>query len=68
MLQELVGLDCAAMFARTGMAAELCAQFGFPKQKSYHYSKYGGEGPSSKLVTGFARQGQCVLPLGVSRV
>lgn len=35
-------LDCAAMFARKGVAMAFCNKFDFPKQKSYHYSKHGG--------------------------
>ncbi len=55
-------LDCAAMFARTGVAAEFCAKFVFPKQKSYHYFKYGGEAPPSRLITELARKGHvCCL-------
>ena len=61
-------LECAAMFARTGVAAELCAKFGFPKQKSYRYSKYGGEAPASKLITELAWKGHLLLCLGVSRL
>ena len=60
-------LDCAALFARPGVATDFCVKYGFPKQKSYHYTTYGGEAPASKLITEFAREGQLLLPLGVSR-
>lgn len=36
---------------------EFCERFGFPKQKSYHYSRYGGEGPANHLIREFARKG-----------
>lgn len=50
-------LDCCAMYARKGIAMEFCEKFGFPKQKSYHYSKYGGEIPANLLIREFARKG-----------
>jgi hypothetical protein len=50
-------LDCAAMFARKGVAVDFCRKFEFPKQKSYHYSKYGGDVPANVLIREFARKG-----------
>ncbi len=57
-------LDCAALFARLGVATDFCVKYGFPKQKSYHYSTYGGEAPASKLITEFARKGHFCSFLG----
>ena len=59
-------LDCAAMFARTGVATHFCVRYGFPKQKSYHYSKYGGEAPANHLIKEFARKGHYFCCLWVS--
>lgn len=59
-------LDCAAMFARKGLAVQFCDQYGSPKQKSYHYSKYGGEAPANYLVQEFARKGHYFCCLWVA--
>jgi hypothetical protein len=59
-------LDCAAMFARKGLAVQFCDKYGFPKQKSYHYTKYGGEVPANHLIREFARKGHYFCCIWVS--
>ena len=58
-------LDCAALFARKGVAVSSCDKYGFPKQKSYHYTKYGGERPANQLIRELARKGNYVCSLWV---
>ena len=50
-------LDCAAMFVRKGIAVEFCERYTFPKQKSCHYKKYGGDEPANTLIREYARKG-----------
>lgn len=50
-------LDCAAVFARKGVASQFCAKFQWPKQKSCHYSKFGGVSPANIVMNEFARKG-----------
>ena len=50
-------VNCAAVFANAGPAVRFCEIYGFKGQRSYHYRKYGGMGPSNSLAREWCRVG-----------
>eukprot|EP00959_Pyramimonas_sp_CCMP1952_P211243 4421109-Pyramimonas_sp.AAC.1 len=50
-------MHCAAAFANPGFPVNFGDQYGFPKQKSFHYTRYGGMAPANILARERARQG-----------